>query len=602
MDNVMTHPQQEGSDVVHFAQLELDGRILRAVEQLGFETPTPIQQEAIPELMARRDIIGGARTGSGKTAAFGLPLIHHLREGGNQVRALILAPTRELAKQVSDALNDYAKHTPVKITTIYGGVGYREQLRALKSGVTVVVGTPGRVLDHMKRGSLVLDHLEMLVLDEADEMLQMGFLEDVETVLEAAPDERQVALFSATMPEAIRRVAERYLNEPVRVQVESAALKTEHIDQRWVRCKNREKTDVLMRILMSEKRDATLIFARTRAGCAELAEKLMNRGFSVDALHGDMSQSARELVLARLRANQVRVVVATDVAARGLDVDHITHVINYDMPENSETYVHRIGRTARAGRKGWAITFVANHQKGRLQSLQRELKHALQPMSIPSNAQVAEASRYQLEEAIAVEMERGDQYIEAWLDDVLARREWDAKQLALAAIKMVAESKQVDFRPPEAHKPERQDKRPKKQFKPDTPEQEEHFARVNEVELFFPVGRRDGLRPADFVGALCNEGGLTSDLIGRITMGSHKAFVGLPLKVAETLIAHHGDLIIRGDSYPLRLSKQSPGHEVEAKARYKHKNKSKNQRQPFGGKKKNFKKKNKNKGFKKKSR
>ncbi|MEO1266533.1 MAG: DEAD/DEAH box helicase [Myxococcota bacterium] len=526
-----------------FAHLGLDARLLEAIAGLGFEQPTPIQNEAIPHLMEGRDIIGGARTGSGKTAAFGLPLVHQVREGGRKVRALVLAPTRELARQVAEALDSFARHLPARILPVYGGVGYRQQLRGLASGVSVVVGTPGRVLDHIGSGALDLSALELFVLDEADEMLNMGFLEEIERVLDATPDGRQIALFSATMPPPIRRVAERYLNDPIQVQVESQGLSAAHVQQRWLRTSNQRKTDILERVLRAEAQDATLIFARTRARVAELAAELNQRGFSTDALHGDLSQAAREMVLARFRARSVRMVVATDVAARGLDVDHITHVINYDLPDNSETYVHRIGRTARAGRQGLAITFITGREQSRLKYLQRDLGQRIERMSVPDDAQIAARQRASLMAELDEAMDAsGSERAEAWLAELLNDTGWSPSDVAAAALSLLALERHFDLRTP-----------------PPTPappplDPETRFDHINDVELFFPAGRRDGLRPADFVGALCNQAGLPAHAIGRITLGGHKAFVGLPREAAEHLLQAHTTLEVRGTAYPLRLA------------------------------------------------
>jgi len=379
-----------------FEGLSIDPRLIDAVGALGFESPTPIQAEAIPPLVSGRDVIGRARTGSGKTAAFGLPVLERVKAGGKSVKALLLCPTRELALQVTDALRSYAAQLPVRVVTLYGGASYGPQLKALSQGVSVVVGTPGRVLDHLERGTLDLTELELFVLDEADEMLRMGFIDDVEKLLAATPKGRQVALFSATMPPPIKRIAKMHLNEPLIVQVESEELTTAHIAQRGVLVPNRNKLEALQRVLSAEPRGATLVFARTRAGCAEAASYLAQRGLRVDALHGDLNQQARELVVTRLRANQLDVVVATDVAARGLDVEHLTHVVNLDLPNDPETYVHRIGRTGRAGRKGVAIAFVAPSERGRIRRFQDTLGVKIERMDVPSDADILAARRARL--------------------------------------------------------------------------------------------------------------------------------------------------------------------------------------------------------------
>ncbi|HJL49182.1 MAG TPA: DEAD/DEAH box helicase, partial [Polyangiaceae bacterium LLY-WYZ-15_(1-7)] len=352
-----------------FDAFGFDPRIVHALGAIGFDAPTPIQAEAMPPLLEGRDVIGRARTGSGKTAAFGLPLLQRVvataRPDSDGVRALVLTPTRELALQVTKALRSFAEGLPIEMVTVYGGAAYGPQLKALRRGVPIVVGTPGRVLDHVERGTLDLSALELLVLDEADEMLRMGFFEDVERVFERAPDSRQVALFSATMPPPIQAVAENRLPDPIEVQVEDSALSVDHIEQRGILVPERHKLDALERLLAAEPLTGAIVFCRTRAGCAETADALAKRGLSVDALHGDLNQAARERVLMRFRAGRLQVVVATDVAARGIDVDTVSHVITYDLPPAPEEYVHRIGRTGRAGRDGVAISLVTPRERGR---------------------------------------------------------------------------------------------------------------------------------------------------------------------------------------------------------------------------------------------
>ncbi len=387
------------SEPSKFTDFGLDERLVAAVEALGFDEPTPIQTQAIPDLLGGRDIIGRARTGSGKTAAFGLPLLDHVKDGAANVQALVLTPTRELAVQVTEALRSYAAKLPVRLVTVYGGVAYGPQLAALRRGVSVVVGTPGRVLDHMRKGTLDISALQLLVLDEADEMLRMGFIEDVEEVLAQSPPERQVALFSATLPPPIRTIAKKYLRKPIEVQVEQRAHTTVHITQRWLVVPQAHKIDALARVLAEQPRGATLIFARTRAGCAEAATALAARGLAVDALHGDLNQSARELVLNRLRNGRLDTVVATDVAARGLDVEHLTHVVNLDLPSDLDSYVHRIGRTGRAGRAGLATSLVTPAERGKLNHFARVLDTPLVQTQVPSDLDIAQRQQsYLLEE------------------------------------------------------------------------------------------------------------------------------------------------------------------------------------------------------------
>ena len=532
-----------------FDSFALDERIIQAVANLGFTAATPIQTEAIPALLAGNNVIGGARTGSGKTAAFGLPLLHRVREGG-AARALVLCPTRELALQVTEALRSYAKKLPLRITCIYGGTSYEPQFRALRDGATVIVATPGRLLDHLDRGSLDLSGLELLVLDEADEMLKMGFIDDVNAVLEASPDNRQVALFSATLPAAIQNVIRAHVADPVRVQVESRALTVDHIEQFGVKVPQRRKMDALVRILMGEARGATLIFARTRRGCAEIADTLAKRGVAAEALHGDLNQSARERVIHRLRAGRLNVVVATDVAARGIDVEHITHVINYDLPIDREIYVHRIGRTGRAGRKGVAISLVTPAESRRVRFLEKDLKVRIEIMRVPSNVDIATRQRDNLLErlkAVDLEDEAG---VREWMTQLTAAGEHTSEDLAVAAIALLAREQGAKLKATsEVSEPDWQERA-------HTPKEAGHFQAVNEVELFVATGSQWGVRAGDIVGAIANETGIEGRQIGRITILDRKSFVGLPRAIAEKIVADFDTLEIRG--VPVRLSLARP--------------------------------------------
>jgi ATP-dependent RNA helicase DeaD len=535
-----------------FAELPLDPRLLAAVEQLGFEYATPIQARAIPLLLGGTDAIGRARTGSGKTAAFGLPMLERLKDGGKHVRALILAPTRELALQVTDAIKAFSKQLPVKTVCIYGGAPYEPQMRALRQGTPIVVGTPGRVLDHLMRGTLDLSRVEVMVLDEADEMLNMGFLEDVTQILDATPDTRQVCLFSATLPQQIRRIADKYLSDPVEIQVESSSLSVDHIEQKWIRVPERFKLDALERVLGAEPRGTALVFARTRKDCAAMADALAARGIPVDALHGDLNQAARERVLARLRARRLDVVIATDVASRGIDVQHITHVINLDIPRNTENYVHRIGLTSRAGRSGVAISFATPKQKRRIRELQSQLKVRIEQVDVPSDAAIAHRRRVALGDDLraAVKTDLTDaRALLEMLDGV------EAEDLAAAALKVLAAARgvplgEVDDAPPAWSKQRSEDNRGGGDV-----------GDLNEVELFFPVGKRHGVRPADLVGALANEIGIPGNQIGRITIFDRKSFVGLPIRHAKAATDYGDRIAIRGEE--VRMSKAHPRPAVE---------------------------------------
>src|SRR6201993_165495 len=368
-----------------FSELKLARPVLQALAEVGYESPSPIQAATIPRLLEGRDVLGQAQTGTGKTAAFALPILSRIDLGRKSPQALVLAPTRELAIQVAEAFQRYAKYLPgFHVLPIYGGQSYTPQLSALKRGVHVVVGTPGRVMDHMERGTLKLDGILTLVLDEADEMLRMGFIDDVETILQKTPPERQVALFSATMPSQIRRIAQTHLKDPAEVTIRSKTSTATNIRQRYWLVSGTNKLDALTRILEAESFDGMIIFARTKAGTMELAERLEARGYAVSAMNGDMEQKARELTVARLQDARLDIVVATDVAARGLDVERISHVVNYDIPTDTESYVHRIGRTGRAGRNGDAILFIAPRERHLLRAIERATRQPITPMELPS--------------------------------------------------------------------------------------------------------------------------------------------------------------------------------------------------------------------------
>ena len=548
---------------MRFDELALDERIAASIAELGFEETTPIQAEAITPLLEGRDIIGQARTGSGKTAAFGLPLLERVKHTPKGVRALVLAPTRELALQVTEALRSYSKGLPVRLVSVYGGAPYPPQLKALRKGVQVVVGTPGRVLDHIQRGSLDLSSLELLVLDEADEMLRMGFIEAIQEVLEATPPERQIALFSATMPKPIQKVASRFLNDPVHVQVESEALSVDHIEQRWMKVPDRHKTSALIRLLKTETRGGTLIFSRTRRRCAEVADELVAAGINADAIHGELSQAARERVLRRLRGKSLQTLVATDVAARGLDVSHLTHVINLDFPGDTEAYVHRIGRTGRAGSEGNAITFVTHAEQRKLRFLQKATGVQMAEMDVASDAQVATAERNRiLKDLKKIQASKQLEDTRVWLQELLVEEELSAEDLASAAILLLAQQRGLsietaktdklpDWAQKEKDKRERNSKSKSKRSKGDKPD----FNKVNEVEIFIGIGKTSGVRPADIVGAIANDSGIPGHVIGKVSLFDQKAFVGLSKADAEQLLASNPTLEIRGKSVQLKLAR-----------------------------------------------
>ncbi len=466
--------------------------------------------------MEGRDVIGRARTGSGKTAAFALPILHRLKDGGRKPRALVLAPTRELAQQTSRAIRSMCGDLPIHGATIYGGAPYGPQITALKKA-TVVVATPGRLIDLMERDRVDTSHIEVVVLDEADEMLRMGFIDDVRHILSATPEGRQVALFSATMPNAIRRVAEEHLVDPVELQVEERALSVDHIDQIWIHTPHRKKLALLIRVLAALHRGTTLVFARTKADCARAAEALDKVGISAAALNSDLSQPARERVVRRLRNKELDVVVATDIAARGLDVDHITHVINLDLPTDTESYVHRIGRTGRAGAQGRAISFVTPIQQKRIRGLARELGVNIARVGAPTDDVLARRQRERLGERLEAAGEHAKELVEQ-----LIEAGWTHERLAVAALTLMtkAEGGVIEAPPPDENQ--------------------------NESELYLPVGKKHGVRPGDLVGALANEANIPGVRIGRIEVRYDKSFVCMPEVLAAQVIDRIDRIEIRG--------------------------------------------------------
>jgi ATP-dependent RNA helicase DeaD len=424
---------------VTFRDLALSEAVLAALDAVGYESPSPIQAATIPQLLDGRDVLGQAQTGTGKTAAFALPILSKLDPEQRPPQALVLAPTRELAIQVAEAFQKYAAKIPgFHVLPIYGGQSYGPQLSALRRGVHVVVGTPGRVLDHMKRGTLDLSQIKCLVLDEADEMLRMGFIEDVEYVLKETPPQRQVALFSATMPAVIRRIAQTYLKDPAEVTIKSKTSTATNIRQRYWLVSGYNKLDALTRILEAESFDGMIIFARTKAATQELADKLEARGYNVAALNGDMEQRAREHTVNRLKDGRLDIVVATDVAARGLDVERISHVFNYDIPTDTESYVHRIGRTGRAGRSGEAILFVAPRERHMLKLIERATRQPITPMELPSIEAVNTQRIARFTQKIAESLESGElDAFKAILTDFATERGVEMLDIAAALAKLV---------------------------------------------------------------------------------------------------------------------------------------------------------------------
>ncbi|WP_284455283.1 DEAD/DEAH box helicase [Alloalcanivorax xenomutans] len=523
-----------------FAALGLPAPLLDAIGKLGFETPSPIQERSIPVLLDGDDLLGQAQTGTGKTAAFGLPLLARIDPEQRCPQLLVIAPTRELALQVADAMETFARQLRgVKVVAVYGGSEYRTQLRALRDGAQVVVGTPGRIMDHMQRGSLNLDRLQALVLDEADEMLRMGFIDDVEWILEHTPEERQLALFSATMPNVIRRVAERHLKSPKWIRIESDTTTNDGIRQRFWPVSGLNKLDAMCRILEGEPHDGVIVFARTKQSTLELAEQLQRRGLRAEALNGDIPQAQREKTVARLREGRFDLLIATDVVARGLDVPRISHVINYDMPADTEAYVHRIGRTGRAGRNGEAILFVSHRERGMLRAIERATGQSLESMDLPSVDALNSKRLAKLQEQLVAGLEsKHREEAETVLSSLREQLDLDDEKLALGLAALLVAKEPVILKPapvgkpPRAHKEGPRKDHPRKEGRPANNRRRAAGSdgeangdmQVYRVE----VGHAHGVRPGNLVGAIANEAGLPSRLIGAIRIHQDHSTVALP--------------------------------------------------------------------------
>jgi ATP-dependent RNA helicase DeaD len=546
--------------------------LLKALEAIGYHEPSPIQKAAIPELLLGRDLVGQAQTGTGKTAAFALPLLAGLDPDQRSPQVLVLTPTRELAIQVADAFNSYAAQMPqVRVLPIYGGADFRDQIARLKRGVQIVVGTPGRVMDHMRQGTLDLSGLRSLVLDEADEMLRMGFIDDVEWVLGQLPEQRQVVLFSATMPPEIRRISHQYLNEPAEITIRTKGSDASRIRQRYITVNGPQKLEALSRVLEAETKEGVIIFARTKAITVSVAEALEAKGYDVAVLNGDVAQNQRERTIERLKNGSVDVLVATDVAARGLDVDRITLVVNYDIPFDSEAYVHRIGRTGRAGRSGDAILFITPRERRLLGGLERAVGRPIEPMEIPSNATINQNRLDRLRQRLSAALEHaidadptaaGDQPTvrdaaaeeRALLSEILQRvgQESGASpdQLALAALRLAVGDQPLLVHGDESwlrqqpgardgRRQERGDRMgdrmgdrgergPRRGPREEAGPPEAHMDRFR-----IEVGWRDRVKPGNIVGAIANEAGLNGRSIGRIQIFDAHSLVDLPKGMPE---------------------------------------------------------------------
>jgi len=548
------------SDLPAFSELGLLEPVLKAVNELGYETPTPIQARTIPHMLAGRDVLGQAQTGTGKTAAFALPLLSRMDLKLPRVQVLVLVPTRELAIQVAEAFTRYAVHqTGLQVLSVYGGQGYGDQLRMLKRGVQVIVGTPGRVMDHMRRGTLDLTGLQCLVLDEADEMLRMGFIDDVEWILEQTPSQRQIALFSATMPAQVKRIAQRHLKNPEEISIKLRTTTAETIRQRYWRVAGASKLDALTRILETADYDGVIIFVRTKTETLDLAQALESRGYPASPLNGDIPQNLREQTIAKLKSGQLNILVATDVAARGLDVERISHVINYDIPYDTEAYVHRIGRTGRAGRSGEAILFVAQREARLLQAIERATRQHIEPMELPSVDEVNAKRIQRFKQRVGEVMDKeGMEFFRKLLAEYAEEKNLSALDLA-AAMAVLLNGGEPFLLKPSRPEPARISERagfddnnrdrPRRPARADFSitdrpafsskrRDRSEQAGTGDLETFrVEVGRNHGVKPANLVGAIANETGLDSKFIGRIEIQDEYSTVDLPAGIPNDTFA-----------------------------------------------------------------
>jgi ATP-dependent RNA helicase DeaD len=564
-----------------FRELGLSAPILEAVAAVGYETPSPIQAQTIPLLLSGSDLLGQAQTGTGKTAAFALPVLAQIDLARASPQALVLVPTRELAIQVAEAFQRYAAHLQgFHVLPIYGGQSYVPQLKGLERGAHVIVGTPGRVMDHMKRGVLKLDTIRFIVLDEGDEMLQMGFVDAIEWILQQAPPQRQIALFSATLPPAIRRIAHTHMRDPAQITIQNRASTTPKIRQRYWLVSGLHKLDALTRVLEAERFEAMLIFVRTKLETADLAERLEARGFSVAALHGDIPQQQRERTIARLKAGKIDIVVATDVAARGLDVERISHVVNYDIPYDSETYVHRIGRTGRAGRNGEAILFVAPRERNMLRIIERATRQSIEQMQLPSIADVNEQRILKFKETLANAVRSGEgKVFQPLIEEVEREQGLPAVELAAALASLLQGPAPFLLTP--KHRPGAPH-----EAAPDWLGEEQGSGGASaardlergpesatnprsrkgpRLETYrIEVGHAHGVQPGNIVGAIANEAGLDGRHIGHIDIRRDHSFVDLPAGMPEEIFDSLQTVRVRGVELRISRVDSKPGRKRNA--------------------------------------
>ncbi len=557
-----------------FSQMALNKPVLKALDLVGYELPTPIQAQAIPLLLQSRDLIGQAQTGTGKTAAFALPILSNLDLKQKDPQVLVLTPTRELAIQVAEAFKTYASQLKgFHVLPVYGGQEYTTQIRALQRGVHVIVGTPGRVMDHMRRGTLKLAKLKTLVLDEADEMLRMGFIDDVEWVLEQIPEQRQIVLFSATMPAQIRKISKRYLRNPVEITIKVKTTTAATIRQRFWPVSGTHKLDALTRILEAETFDAMLVFVRTKTATLEVADKLEARGYRATALNGDIAQKNRERIITQLKAGKLDILVATDIAARGLDVERISHVINYDIPHDTESYVHRIGRTGRAGRQGDAILFVAPRERRMLQAIEKATRKQIELMELPSTDMVNNRRIEKFKQRISDTLTEDDLTLfKGLIEQYQQENQVDTLDIAAALAKQMQGQAPFLLSSKSVHKPspdwdrtdsagERKPRRGRDrgdsggERKPRRQQTDDHPLEEGMDRFRIEVGHQHKVMPGNIVGAIANEADLDSKYIGRISIFDDYSLVDLPEGMPGELLKQLKNTRVSGQRINITLVK-----------------------------------------------
>lgn len=546
-----------------FSSLNLRDEIMQAITELGYSEPTPIQAGMIPLMLTGVDVVGQAQTGTGKTAAFALPILNNFAKQKNP-QALVLAPTRELALQVADSMKEYGKHLHVRVLAVYGGQPYGPQISSLQRGVDIVVGTPGRLNDLLERKVLFLNGIKTVVLDEADEMLNMGFVEEVEKILAETPAERQTALFSATMPARIRKLADRFMRDPQTVAVKRSTLTAAAIEQRYYLVHESHKTNALTRLFEIEPIHSALIFARTRAETSNLANELVIRGIPAEAIHGDLDQNARERVLGRFRNNQLKVLVATDVAARGLDIDDISHVFNYHLPDDAEVYVHRIGRTGRAGKTGVAITLLSPKERRRMREVEALTKQQVKPMELPTAEEITKHRESQVVEKLKIWLGRGRYKRELEMVQELIDAGHDVMNIAAAAIKISrGDEKQRPIAEVTQVTEERRDRDFSRGGRRESFGRNEKPGRFGDksrvkgsraheegmIRLKVNKGKAHNIRPNDIVGQIAFHANIPGNIIGKIRIEEKIAFVDIPEDVVDQVLKHSGNYKIGKEKF-----------------------------------------------------